>query len=74
MLAYGQPPQETQKNIRDQPIDWEFYVLSGILILIESVLFSYFVNSMENQAQSTSWALAINRSIAIDLLATPGVG
>jgi len=37
-------------------------------MLIESVLFSYLVNSMQNQARSTSWASAI------DLLATPGVG
>jgi len=74
VLAYGQSPQETPKNIRNQPIDGEFYVLSGILILIESVLFSYLANLMQNQARSTSWASAINRSIAIDLLATPGVG
>ena len=74
LLACGQPPQETPKNIRDQPIDGEFYVLSGILILIESVLFSYLVNSMQNQARSTSWALAIDRSIAIDWLATPAIG
>jgi len=35
--------------------------------MIESVLFSYLVNSMQNQAWSTSWALAINRSIVINL-------
>ena len=65
--AYGQPSQEAPKNIRDQPTDGEFYVLSGILILTESVPFSYLVNSMQNQARSTSWASAI------DLLATPDV-
>jgi len=54
VLSYGQPPQETPKNMRDQSIDGEFYVLSGILILIESVLFSYLVNSTQNQARSTS--------------------
>jgi len=32
------------------------------LVLIESVLFSYLVNSMQNQARSTSWASAIDRS------------
>jgi len=42
VLAYGQPPQETPKNIHGQLIDGEFYVLSGILILIQSVLFNFF--------------------------------
>jgi len=37
VLANGQPSQETPNNIRDQPIDGELYVLSGILMLIESV-------------------------------------
>jgi len=74
VLASGQPSQKTRKDLRDQPIDGESYVLSGILILIESVLFSNLVNSMQNQARSTSWASAIDRSIAIDLLATRVVG
>jgi len=72
VLAYGQPPQETPNNLPDQPIHGELYVLSGILI--ESVLFSYLVNSMQSQARSTSWVSAIDRSIAIDLLAIPAVG
>jgi len=54
VLAYGQPLQETPKKIRDQPIDGEFYVLSGKSILIESVLFSYLVSSTQDQARSTS--------------------
>jgi len=52
--TYGQPSQETPKKIRDQPIDGELYVLSGMLIMIESVLFSYLVNAIQNQARSTS--------------------
>jgi len=36
-------------------------------ILIEKVIFRYLVNSIQNQARSTSW------HSAIDLLATPAI-
>jgi len=38
---------------------------------LKSVLFTYLVNSMQNQARSTNWDSAIDLSIAIDLMATP---
>jgi len=50
-----------------------FHVLSGILIEKCSFQVLHLVNSMQSQAWSTNWHSAIDRSIAIDLLAIPGV-
>jgi len=40
---------------------------------LTSVLYRYLVNSMQNQARSTIWHSAIDRSIAINVLAAPGL-
>jgi len=40
---------------------------------LKNVLFRYVVISVWNQARSTNWDSAIDRSIAIDVLATPGL-
>jgi len=56
--------------VNNQLMD-DFYVLSKILI--ENCSFQLSCQSMQNQARSTNWHSAIDRSIAIDLLAIPGV-
>jgi len=49
-LVYGQPSQETPKNMHDQPIDGLF--LCAFWKLIEKCCLRQLANSMQNQVQS----------------------
>ena len=55
------------------PTSWWIIFIYFLEYWLKSVLFRYRVNSMQNLARSTNWDSAIDRSIAIDLLATPAL-